>query len=120
MRVSRRSKEPEAATGAELDAIDGAPSGGIATKLLFAPVKITAKRIAPRLSKTLFERLWRAVGRGAPPPRVEDPQASVPALGMALALEGACKAIVNGLVDHASRRQFARLTGRWPGRRSKA
>jgi len=41
----------------------------------------------------------------------------LPKLGLALALEGACRAIVNGLVDHASRRQFARLTGRWPGRR---
>lgn len=100
--------------------VNGAPSGGIATKVLFVPVKITAKRIAPKLAKSLFERLWAAVGRGAPPPRVEDPDASVSKLGLALALEGASKAIVNGLLDHASRRQFARLTGRWPGRRKKS
>ena len=40
-------------------------------------------------------------------------------LGIALALEGAVNAFVNGLVDHVSRRQFARVTGRWPGRRKK-
>jgi hypothetical protein len=119
VRVRRRSPEPEAAAGPERDAVGGAPTGGIATKLLYAPVKLATKRIAPRLSKSLFERVWRAVGRGAPPPRVEDPEASVPRLGLALALEGACKAIVNGLVDHVSRQQFARLTGRWPGRRAK-
>jgi hypothetical protein len=120
VRVRRRSKQAEAAAVPNLGSVNGAPVGGIATKVLFAPVKITAKRIAPRLSKSLFERLWGAVGRGAPPPRVEDPEASVSKLGLALALEGACKAIVNGLVDHASRRQFARLTGRWPGRAKKS
>jgi hypothetical protein len=120
VRVRRRSKAPEAAGVPDLGAANGAPAGGIATKVLFAPVKITAKRIAPKLAKSLFERIWATVGRGSPPPRVEDPDASVSKLGLALALEGACKAIVNGLVDHASRRQFARLTGRWPGRRKKS
>ncbi|HEY1777362.1 MAG TPA: DUF4235 domain-containing protein [Solirubrobacteraceae bacterium] len=117
MRLRRRSKQPEAVAGTEPKAADGAAAGGIATKVLYAPVKITTKRIAPKLSKSLFERIWRAVGRGEPPPRAEDPEASLPRLGLALALEGACRAIVSGLVDHASRRQFARLTGRWPGRR---
>jgi Protein of unknown function (DUF4235) len=104
---------------AELSATDGGPRGGIATKVMFVPVKLTAKRVAPKLSARLFERVWRIVGGGEPPPRAEDPDASVPKLGLALALEGACKAIVNGLVDHASRREFARVTGRWPGRRKK-
>ena len=119
MRLRRRPSEPETVTGADLAAADGAPAGGIATKVMFAPVKLTAKRVAPRLSARLFERVWRTVGRGMPPPRAEDPEASVATLGLALALEGACKAIVHGLVDHVSRREFARLTGRWPGRRRK-
>ena len=120
MRLRRRSKEPVVAAAVDLHAEAGAPAGGIATKVLFAPVRITAKRVAPKLSKSLFERIWGTVGRGAPPPRVEDPEVSVSRLGLALAIEGACKAIVNGLVDHVSRRQFARLTGRWPGRRKKS
>jgi len=120
MRLKRRSKRPEAAVGPELGVAGAAAAGGIATKVLFAPVKLTAKRIAPKLSQSLFERVWAAVGRGEPPPRAEDPEASLPSLGLALALEGACRAIVNGLVDHVSRREFARLTGRWPGRRKRS
>jgi hypothetical protein len=119
VRLRRRRNEPETVTGADLADADGSAAGGIATKVMFAPVKLTAKRVAPRLSARLFQRVWRTVGRGTPPPRTEDPEASVATLGLALALEGACKAIVNGLVDHVSRRQFARLTGRWPGRRKK-
>ena len=119
MRLRRRPSEPETVTGGDIAAAGGAHAGGIATKVMFAPVRLTAKRVAPRLSARLFERVWRTVGRGTPPPHAEDADASVATLGLALALEGACKAIVNGLVDHVSRRQFARLTGRWPGRRKK-
>lgn len=112
----RRRRNPDEAV---VPAPAGEPRGGIATKLLFAPVKLIAKRVAPRLSASLFQRVWGVVGKGAPPPRADDPQASVARLGLALALEGACRAMVGGVVDHISRRQFARLTGRWPGRRSR-
>jgi Protein of unknown function (DUF4235) len=110
----RRSRDLEPVTVSEQP-----PRAGIATKVLFAPVKLVAKRVAPRLSSRLFERVWRIVGNGAPPPRSEDPQDSVVKLGLALALEGACRAMVGGIVDHVSRREFARLTGRWPGRKRK-
>jgi hypothetical protein len=96
------------------------PGVPIVTKLLFAPVKVVSKRIAPRLSTRLFEGLWRVVDDAAPPPRAEERQRSVSKLAFALALEGACTAIVGGLLDHASRREFARLTGRWPGRKAKS
>jgi len=88
----------------------------IVTKLMFAPVKIVAKRVAPRLSRKLFTRLWSVVDDTAPPPRPQERQASVGKLLVALALEGACTAVVSGLLDQASRRKFARVTGRWPGR----
>ena len=92
-------------------------AGGVATKLLFAPVKLVNRRVAPRLAAGLFGRIWGVVGGGSPPPRPEEAEVSVARLGLALALEGACREIVGGLVDQLSRRQFARLTGRWPGRR---
>src|ERR1700688_2272787 len=97
-----------------------APGTPIVTKVLFAPVKIVSKRIAPRLSTRLFEGLWRVIDEAAPPPRAEERQRSVAKLAFALALEGACTAIVGGLLDQASRRNFATLTGRWPGRRAKS
>ena len=55
-----------------------------------------------------------------PPPRPQDRQRSVAKLALALGLEGACAALVGGLLDHASRRQFAKLTGRWPSRSTKS
>jgi len=84
---------------------------------MFVPVKLVARRLAPRLSATLFERVWGLVGGSDPPPRPEQPQRSVSRLAVALALEGACGALVDGLLDQVSRRQFARVTGRWPARR---
>jgi hypothetical protein len=115
--VRRRRRDSEEAA---MPVTPRRPRAGIATRLLFAPVKFVAKRVAPRLSARLFQRIWSVIGKGAPPPRTDDPQESVARLGLALALEGACRAMVGGIVDHVSRRQFARLTGRWPGRRSKA
>lgn len=88
----------------------------IVARVLFAPVKIAGRRVAPRLSSRLFSRIWSVIDGDAPPPRAEERQTSMAKLALALALEGACVAIVSGLLDHASRRKFARLTGRWPGR----
>jgi len=112
----KRSRKSEASV--PLDAPAGPPTG-IATKVLFAPVKLVSRRVAPRLSARVFKRVWGAIDGGAPPPRAEEPQGSVAKLGLALAVEGALTAIVNGLADHVSRREFARVTGRWPGRRKK-
>ena len=67
MRLRHRAQEPEADASPDIEVVGGVASGGIATKVLFAPVKITAKRIAPKLSKSLFERIWSAVGRGECP-----------------------------------------------------
>jgi hypothetical protein len=96
------------------------PRTPVVTKLMFAPVKIVAKRIAPRVSSRLYRRLWSVIDDDAPPPRAEERQESVARLAFALALEGACAALVSGLLDQASRRRFARLTGRWPGRGAKS
>jgi len=112
-RKAQNAEEPPGAAPAE-------PSTPLATKAMFAPVKIVAKRIAPRLSRKLYTRLWRVIDDDAPPPRPEERQDSVTKLALALALEGALGAIVSGLLDHASRRKFARITGRWPGKRAKS
>jgi hypothetical protein len=115
--VRQRAKgAQERAAVVEADAEPGTP---VVTKLMFAPVKIVAKRVAPRVSTRLYRRLWSLIDDDAPPPRAEERQDSVAKLALALAIEGACAAIVSGLLDQASRRRFARLTGRWPGRRAK-
>ena len=95
----------------------GAP---LVVRLMYAPVRIVSGRVAPRLSARLFTSLWRLVDDSGPPPRPQDCQGSVAKLALALGLEGACAALVRGLLDQASRRQFARLTGRWPSRAPKS
>ena len=92
------------------------PGAPLVTRLMFLPVKMASHRVAPRLARELFRSVWRVVDDAVPPPRPEEQQGSVGRLALALALEGACSAVVRGLIDQASRRQFARLTGRWPDR----
>jgi len=99
---------------------DGQPDAPVVVRLMYAPVRIVSRRVAPRLSSRLFASLWRLVDDSEPPPRPQDRQRSVVKLALALGLEGACGALVGGLLDHASRRQFAKITGRWPSRSSKS
>ena len=110
--------------GAEENALAPAeapqPGAPVVVRLMYAPVRIVSRRVAPRLSSRLFSSLWRLVDDSGPPPRPQDRQRSVVKLALALGLEGACIALVGGLLDHASRRQFARLTGRWPSRSTKS
>ncbi len=110
-----RSGDPPAS-----DAGKGDPAPPIATRIMFAPVRIAEKRIAPRLARRLFARIWSVIDSEEPPPRPEERQESVGKLALALALEGACAAIVGGLIDQAVRRRFARVTGRWPGRKGRS
>ncbi len=96
------------------------PGAPVAARVMFTPVRIISRRLAPRLSTRLFQTIWRVIDDEADPPRAEQREASLTKLAVALALEGACTAIVGGLLDHVTRREFARLTGCWPSRRAKA
>jgi hypothetical protein len=96
------------------------PGAPLVVRLMYAPMRIVSGRVAPRVSSRLFANLWRLVDDSGPPPRPQDRQRSVAKLALALGLEGACAALVRGLFDQGSRRQFARLTGRWPSRATKS
>jgi Protein of unknown function (DUF4235) len=83
-------------------------------KFAFAPLGIIAGLLAGLVGKKIFEQVWGVIDDEEPP----DPKhraISVPKLLAALALEGAIFRAVRGLVDHASRRSFARFAGTWPG-----
>jgi hypothetical protein len=114
--VRRRSHSSELAVAIP----DAQPGTPVVVRLMFVPVRLVSKRLAPRLSARLFDAIWRVIDSQEEPPRAEERQPSVTKLAVALALEGACTAIVGGLLDHVSRREFARLTGRWPSRRAKS
>ncbi len=83
-------------------------------KLLFAPLRMIMARFAGAAGKRIVGGVWGAVD-GGERPRPEQRGARWPRLLAALALEGAVFAAVRGAADHASRRWFQRLTGRWPG-----
>jgi hypothetical protein len=85
------------------------------SKLLFRPFGIVAGLIAGVVGKRTFALAWRAVDDQRPP-TPEDRRASLGKLALALALEGAVFRLAKGLIDHGSRRGFARLTGVWPGK----
>jgi hypothetical protein len=83
-------------------------------KLIFAPLGIIAGLLAGLVAKKGFERLW-AVFDDAEPPEADQRGATYPKLIAALAVEGAIFRLTKGVVDHATRSGFARMTGTWPG-----
>jgi hypothetical protein len=83
-------------------------------KLMFAPVKLLASRLASLTGKRALARVWGTVGKGERPSPA-DSRAGWGRLLAGLALEGAILRLASGAFDHASRRWFARVTGRWPG-----
>jgi len=87
------------------------------TKLLFLPFSVAAGLIGGLVGRRAFALAWGAVD-DREPPKPQDPRARLGKLALALALEGAVFRVAKGLIDHASRSSFARVTGRWPGEKS--
>jgi hypothetical protein len=84
------------------------------SKILFIPFSRIGGRIAGKLSRSIFERLWGLVDdREFPGPEYRT--VTWPKLILALALQGAISRAVRGGFDHEARRLFSRLTGTWPG-----
>jgi hypothetical protein len=83
-------------------------------KLVFLPVSIIGGLIAGLIGSKAFDLIWKRVD-DQDPPQPEHREIRLTKLAAALALEGAIFRLVKGLVDHGSRRGFARMTGEWPG-----
>lgn len=84
------------------------------SKVTFLPVSIGAGLLAGLIGKKLFGVIWGAID-DQEPPNASHRDVSVPKLVVALLIEGALFSLIKGLVDHGSRRAFARVTGDWPG-----
>jgi hypothetical protein len=83
-------------------------------KLMFLPISIGSGLVAGLIGKKVFQLIWGVID-DEEAPKAEHRYISVPKLVAALAIEGALFALIKGLVDHGSRRAFARATGAWPG-----
>jgi hypothetical protein len=83
-------------------------------KVVFTPISLVLGLIAGVVGKKVFEKLWGLVD-DEEPPRPEHREFAWSKLIAALIFEGAIFRLVKGLVDHGTRRTFARATGSWPG-----
>jgi hypothetical protein len=83
-------------------------------KFIFAPISIVLGLIAGSIGKKIFEQVWGLID-DEEPPKPEHREFSWPKLVAALAVEGAIFRLSKGLVDHATRTSFAKVTGSWPG-----
>jgi hypothetical protein len=83
-------------------------------KILYKPFGLIAAAIAARIGKSIFRGLWAKIDDAEPPPPTA-PNATLPKVVGAAALEAATMAGVGAAVDRASARVFHHLTGIWPG-----
>lgn len=84
-------------------------------KLLYKPFSLIAGVIAARIGKAIFKGLWSRVDTREPPAPTA-PEASLPKVVGAAALEAATMASVAAAADRAAAEAFHHLTGVWPGK----
>jgi hypothetical protein len=84
-------------------------------KLLYKPFSLIAGLVAARVGKALFKGLWSRVDRREPPEPTA-PEAGLPKVVGAAALEAATMAGVAAAADRAAAQAFHHLTGVWPGK----
>lgn len=82
-------------------------------RILYKPFAIIAGIIGARLGQKVFRALWAKID-DAEPPAATTPQASLPKVVGASALEAATTAGIAAAVDRASMKSFHYLTGIWP------
>jgi Protein of unknown function (DUF4235) len=87
-------------------------------KLLYKPFSLIAGLIAARIGKALFKGLWSRVDR-AEPPEPTAPEAPMPKVVGAAALEAATMSAVAAAADRMAAQAFHHLTGVWPGKPAK-
>lgn len=83
-------------------------------KILYKPFGLIASAIAARIGKSIFRGVWSQID-DAEPPTPTAPNATLPKVVGAAALEAATMASVGAAVDRVSARAFYHLTGIWPG-----
>ena len=87
-------------------------------KLLYKPFSLIASAIAARIGRAIFKGLWSRVDEREPPAPTA-PEASLPKVVGAAALEAATMASVSAAADRAAADLFHHLTGVWPGKPAK-
>jgi hypothetical protein len=84
-------------------------------KFVFMPVSIGAGLLAGVVAKKVFNEIWGLFDEEEPPDS-KHRDIDWPKLIIAAAIQGAIFRAMKEATDHASRRAFARTTGKWPGK----
>ena len=84
-------------------------------KLIYKPFGLLVGVVGGLVARTIFKRVWSAVGNEEEAPKATDEDKSWGEVIAAAAAEGAVFGGVKALVDRAGATGFARLTGAWPG-----
>jgi hypothetical protein len=89
-----------------------------AIKLMYEPIGLIAGVVGGLVAGKVFGRIWRAVANKRDVPDVTDEAQSWAVILPAAALHGIVFGVVKALVDRLGAKQFKRMTGVWPGKRS--
>jgi len=91
-----------------------------AIKALYQPVAMIASVVAGLLASKAFARIWRVIAGKREVPEAIDPDQSWVRIALAAALHGIVFGVVKALVDHASVKEFQRITGASPSKSAQA
>ena len=89
-------------------------------RLLYEPFTLIAGVVGGMLASRLVARIWRALPGEEDVPGATDYAKSWAEILPAAALHGVVFGLVKAVIDRGTAEEFARLTGRWPGKRSRA
>jgi len=91
-----------------------------AIKAMYQPVAMIASVVAGLLASKAFARIWRVIAGKREVPEATDPDQSWVRIALAAALHGIVFGVVKALVDHASVKEFQRITGTSPSKSAQA
>jgi hypothetical protein len=89
-------------------------------RILYKPFGIVFGLIGGLLAGALFRRIWGKVADEPTSPGATDADHGWPEIVAAAALEGAVFGAVKAVVDRAGATGFAKVTGVWPGKTTRA
>jgi hypothetical protein len=92
----------------------------VTIKVLYGPFTLIGGVLGGMLASRLVARIWRALAGEDEVPGATDQATSWAEILPAAILHGIVFGVVKALVDRASAVEFERLTGLWPGKRSRA
>lgn len=92
----------------------------VTISLMYKPFAMIVSLLGGMLASMLFTRLWRALSGAHDAPDATDDATRWADIVPAAALHGLVFGVVKALVDRAGAKEFQRMTGRWPGKRSLA